>query len=84
MSDLNNSELNFGEKHDGKLSPGIKLAYSEKELLAILPVCSKTLYNLRQSEIHPLPFINLNSRVMYPVAEVHKWWNDKLKKKGAA
>ena len=84
MNDLNNSELNFGEKHDGKLRPGMKLAYSEKELLKELPVSSKTLYNLRHSEVDPLPFINLNARVLYPVAEVHKWWNAKLKKKGVA
>ena len=84
MSYLNNSVLNGGEKHDGKLSPGMKLAYSEEELLKELPVSSKTLYNLRHSEMDPLPFINLNARVLYPVAEVHKWWNAKLKRKGVS
>ena len=29
MNDLNNAELNFGEKHDGKLSPGMKLVYPD-------------------------------------------------------
>ena len=29
MNDLNNSGLNGGEKHDGKLSPGMKLVYPD-------------------------------------------------------
>ena len=81
MKNVSETELGDGNF----MIPLTKLAYTEKEMLEILPVSAKTLYNLRQSEIHPLPFVNLNSRVLYPVIEVKKWWDElKTKQKGAA
>ena len=79
----NESKTELG---DGNfIIPVTKLAYTEKEMLEILPVSAKTLYNLRQSEIHQLQFVNLNSRVLYPVIEVKKWWDElKTKQKGSS
>ena len=47
MNDLNNSGLNGGEKHDGKLSPGMKLVYPD---------------HAAEIQINTIPCLVLNSK----------------------
>lgn len=58
-----------------------KYAYTESELVERLPLCPKTLYNMRQAS--EIPFVKIRGRVLYPVEEIDRWWNDQIRK-GAA
>ncbi len=58
-----------------------KYAYTEPELLERLPFSPKTLYNMRQA--NEIPFIKIRGRVLYPVEQIDRWWNDQIGK-GAA
>jgi excisionase family DNA binding protein len=48
-----------------------KLAYSEKELLDLVPLSSRTLYNLRRD--NKIPFTKMGDRVLYPAEQIHRW-----------
>lgn len=62
-----------------------KFAFSEKELLKLFPICSRTLFKLRKCEHNPIPFVKIGSRVLYPVAAIHSWWKQRQDdQKGAA
>jgi len=75
-------ELSMGDQGGFESS---KIAYSKKELLKLFPISDKTLFNLRKREHNPIPFVKLGSRVLYPVSEIHSWWNQRQDdQKGAA
>lgn len=56
-----------------------RLCYSQREMLEILPLSERKLFSMRQRG--EIPFVKVGDRVLYPVDEIHAWW-ERLKNGG--
>ena len=58
-----------------KPTPGglSRLCYDQQQMLEILPLSERTLFSMRQRG--EIPFVKVRDRVLYPVDEIHAWWN---------
>jgi hypothetical protein len=50
-----------------------RLCYDQQQMLEILPLSERTLFSMRQRG--EIPFVKVRDRVLYPVDEIHAWWN---------
>jgi hypothetical protein len=50
-----------------------RLCYDQQQMLEILPVSDRKLFSMRQRG--EIPFVKVRDRVLYPVDEIHAWWN---------
>jgi hypothetical protein len=56
-----------------------RLGYNQQQMLEILPLSERTLFNMRQCG--EIPFVKVRDRILYPVDDIHAWW-DGLRERG--
>lgn len=58
----------------------INLVVSRKECATIMKVSLPTLDALLNREVHPIPYVRVNRKVLIPVAELEKWLSEESKR----
>lgn len=69
----NDSRPNSSDLRKSGVAGLNRLGYNQREILEILPLSERTLFNMRQRG--EIPFVKVRDRILYPVDDIHAWWD---------